>query len=447
MISRRTDARVAAVGRTPPGRRASITSVLCSPDACAALARAARSRRPARLRPPADRAAVCAGPHRRSVPRADFARLHPRWHGRESRCRPALARRESAARAGPASCSTWCRTGSPRGRRPRASARPVRRTRGHRDPRPRRGHGGSEAARRPSTDRRPMTWWSGGSPPGPKRAWRAFGCSGSRTSRQASSAFSSPPCAAARLQLCCCRLDAGLSREGMAALAGRRLDFVFSSLPWWDFSQRLVLAEADALSRVAPVSPRPKRPSGRACSAHGTIPLSRNRLSPLPVVRRRLGPGWLMPMGFEFGARQPLDPARDAPEDWDPSRRTRRSTCPGHYRGQRRARGQRRRFAQRAPAALRTRRERDRRAAHRRSRSALRAPSHAGPGEYRSATAAHRLRIGPAHRGGRRLPAVHGAAARRTRRARAGRQVSWSPATRRCCMRRAEPPGMRRDRP
>ena len=109
----------------------------------------------------------------------------------------------------------------------------------------------------------------------------------------------------------------GLPLDHLPELEGIGLDFVFSSLPWWDFRADWFWTEADALSRIAPVIAAPEAPFGARLLGSWHDPAEQ-----LAAYRRALlfaagiGPGWLMPMGFEYGAAQSLDPARDAAEDW-----------------------------------------------------------------------------------------------------------------------------------
>ncbi len=114
---------------------------------------------------------------------------------------------------------------------------------------------------------------------------------------------------------------AGASAESLDALAGTPLDLVSSSLPWWDFSSDWLWREAARLQEIAPVLTAPEAPFGRRLLADchdpaGQEPSYRRSLS----IAAALGTSWLLPMGYEFAASQPLDPARDAPEDWDAMR-------------------------------------------------------------------------------------------------------------------------------
>ena len=104
----------------------------------------------------------------------------------------------------------------------------------------------------------------------------------------------------------------------MTALVGCGLDFVFSSLPWWDFRGDWLWDEAAVLRRVAPAIAAVEAPYGARLGATvGDLVL-------LPAAQRRIlrfaaafGDGLLMPMGFEASETRPWDPRRDKPADYD----------------------------------------------------------------------------------------------------------------------------------
>jgi starch synthase (maltosyl-transferring) len=116
-----------------------------------------------------------------------------------------------------------------------------------------------------------------------------------------------------------CQFLAWTPGLGVTALDGWRgigLDFVFSSLPWWDFRSDWLWDEADRLHRVAPVIASPEAPFGQRLAA-----TCRNPWQLQPLLRRAIGfaaavgAGWLMPMGLEYGTVRRMDPRRDGPED------------------------------------------------------------------------------------------------------------------------------------
>ncbi len=178
---------------------------------------------------------------------------------------------------------------------------------------PRHGHGGSEAARARLEFPELGQWWADQA-----RDWVEAGVAGFRVLR-----LGHLPSAALRRTLEGLRQHAseslllgwtpGLPLDHLPELEGIGLDFVFSSLPWWDFRADWFWTEADALSRIAPVIAAPEAPFGARLLGSWHDPAEQ-----LAAYRRALlfaagiGPGWLMPMGFEYGAAQSLDPARDA---------------------------------------------------------------------------------------------------------------------------------------
>ncbi len=109
----------------------------------------------------------------------------------------------------------------------------------------------------------------------------------------------------------------GLPREAMMALEGRGLDYLFSSLPWWDFRSDWLWEEATVLRHVAPAIAPVEAPYGARLGA------SVGDLVQLPAAQRRIlrfaaafGDGLLMPMGFEASETRPWDPRRDTPADY-----------------------------------------------------------------------------------------------------------------------------------
>jgi starch synthase (maltosyl-transferring) len=108
-----------------------------------------------------------------------------------------------------------------------------------------------------------------------------------------------------------------LTRPERSAWAGAGLDYVFSSLPWWDFRAEWFWQESAALHRLAPVLACPEAPFGTRLAATCRDPWQLG-----PLMRRALGfaaaieSGWLMPMGFEYAMVHPMDPRRDTADDF-----------------------------------------------------------------------------------------------------------------------------------
>ena len=109
----------------------------------------------------------------------------------------------------------------------------------------------------------------------------------------------------------------GLNWSLIAGLEGVGLDAVFASTPWWDGRAGWFIDEHNALRRVAPrVLGMPEAPfEPRLAARHGMRP---DTLKETYVHALRLaattGTGLLVPMGFEFAARNRMD-VRDATAD------------------------------------------------------------------------------------------------------------------------------------
>ena len=88
------------------------------------------------------------------------------------------------------------------------------------------------------------------------------------------------------------------------------------------------MEEAARLAAIAPAIATLEAPFGPRLAARDPDPVLDPALAEA-FARRHLrlaagiGAGMLVPMGFEYGSRRPLDPARDRPADWDWLRRMR----------------------------------------------------------------------------------------------------------------------------
>jgi len=103
----------------------------------------------------------------------------------------------------------------------------------------------------------------------------------------------------------------GLPWGEVSQLAGSGLDFVFSSLPWWDFRADWFWEEAAMLDGVAPAIAPLEDPFGTPLAAsigdRGLLGIAQRRLVNFASAT---GQGLLMPMGFEAGATRPWDGRR-----------------------------------------------------------------------------------------------------------------------------------------
>ncbi len=103
----------------------------------------------------------------------------------------------------------------------------------------------------------------------------------------------------------------------LARLEGAGFDYVFSSLPWWDFRSEWFWTELDALCRIAPVIAMPEAPFGPrligSCHDPATVRAAYQRNLCFAAT---LASGWMAPMGFEFAATHPMQPSGDTPKDF-----------------------------------------------------------------------------------------------------------------------------------
>ena len=106
----------------------------------------------------------------------------------------------------------------------------------------------------------------------------------------------------------------GTTAARQAALAGCGLDYVFSSLPWWDFRAEWLWTEAERLRGVAGLLAPVEPPFGRRLAARIPDPALREAAC-CRIVRfaAGFGDGWLMPLGFDGAETEPLDARRDRP--------------------------------------------------------------------------------------------------------------------------------------
>lgn len=114
----------------------------------------------------------------------------------------------------------------------------------------------------------------------------------------------------------------GLPAEAVPGLAGLGFAGAFNSLAWWDLHGGWLAEEAQRLAPLGPTLATVEAPFGPRLAAQEADP-GLARLAALRHLRLAAGAGagLLVPMGFEFGARRPLDAARDRPGDWEWLRR------------------------------------------------------------------------------------------------------------------------------
>ncbi|HEX3862568.1 MAG TPA: alpha-1,4-glucan--maltose-1-phosphate maltosyltransferase [Stellaceae bacterium] len=85
----------------------------------------------------------------------------------------------------------------------------------------------------------------------------------------------------------------------------------------WDYRNEGFADTVDRLSQIAPVVAMPEAPfERRLVRAFSDSGRARRAAHRALTFATAYGAGWLMPMGFEFGAARDLDPARDGPDDF-----------------------------------------------------------------------------------------------------------------------------------
>ncbi|HEX3349866.1 MAG TPA: alpha-1,4-glucan--maltose-1-phosphate maltosyltransferase [Acetobacteraceae bacterium] len=106
----------------------------------------------------------------------------------------------------------------------------------------------------------------------------------------------------------------GVPLEAVERLGSAGLDFTFASLPWWDYHADWLWREAEILRRVAPPIASVEAPFGPRL-AGGLADPRLLAAAQARVVRfaAAFGEGWMMPMGFEWGATHPMDPRHARP--------------------------------------------------------------------------------------------------------------------------------------
>jgi starch synthase (maltosyl-transferring) len=110
----------------------------------------------------------------------------------------------------------------------------------------------------------------------------------------------------------------GLPAEALPDLAEAGFAASFDSLAWWDLREGWLVEEAVRLAAVAPAIATVEAPFGPRLAARDPDPAMAERAALRHLhLAAGIGAGLLVPMGFEYGARRPLHPARGRPGDWD----------------------------------------------------------------------------------------------------------------------------------
>jgi starch synthase (maltosyl-transferring) len=126
--------------------------------------------------------------------------------------------------------------------------------------------------------------------------------------------------AATRREAPTCRFLAwtpGLPWQSLSSFTGIGLDGVFASTPWWDTRSDWYVEEHNALIRIAPViglaeTPYDERIAPRLQSTEQRIALYRRTLA----IAAATDSGLMVPMGFEFMTRRPMNARFGDPADF-----------------------------------------------------------------------------------------------------------------------------------
>jgi starch synthase (maltosyl-transferring) len=103
----------------------------------------------------------------------------------------------------------------------------------------------------------------------------------------------------------------GMPPARLPSLAG--VDYVVSSLPWWDKQAPWLWDELIRLRAVAPVLACPEAPFEKRVAATVNDPAAvPAALRCAAAMAAALGDGWIVPAGFATGARRPMDPRGQA---------------------------------------------------------------------------------------------------------------------------------------
>ncbi|MBL6458599.1 DUF3416 domain-containing protein [Belnapia sp. T6] len=110
----------------------------------------------------------------------------------------------------------------------------------------------------------------------------------------------------------------GMPAEALPPLADAGFSATFDSLAWWDPREGWLAEEAARLAAIAPAIATVEAPFGpRLATRDPDLGAAERAALRHLRLAAGIGAGMLVPMGFEYGARRPLDPAQDRPGDWD----------------------------------------------------------------------------------------------------------------------------------
>ncbi len=107
----------------------------------------------------------------------------------------------------------------------------------------------------------------------------------------------------------------GCRLEECAQLSSAGFDFLYNSSKWWDFQEEWCLTQYNRFRRLAPSVSFPE--------SHDTARLAAESGGAPEVARQRylfaayFSTGVMIPIGFEFGFKKPLQVVNTRPQDWE----------------------------------------------------------------------------------------------------------------------------------
>lgn len=113
-----------------------------------------------------------------------------------------------------------------------------------------------------------------------------------------------------------CAWTPGLPAPEVERLAEAGFDFSFASTAWWDRRAHWLVEEYEARRLLVPAIGLAEEPGGRRLADSATGPLDAAARQQLRSAAL-LGCGYMMTMGFEFGATRPLPLTHPEPAEWD----------------------------------------------------------------------------------------------------------------------------------
>lgn len=107
----------------------------------------------------------------------------------------------------------------------------------------------------------------------------------------------------------------GAKPEQVAQLRAAGFDYFFNSAKWWDFRDDWLLRQYDQFRHIAPSIAFPESHDTARLAAEADGAEKRSRFWYLFAAA--FSSGIMMPIGYEYGFRNPLDVVKTRPQDWE----------------------------------------------------------------------------------------------------------------------------------